>query len=52
MTKGDIFLLGVPHAYQWREGVPPSQLELDQQYRFNDRICDILAVIPTKRHCR
>ena len=42
MSKADIFLLGLPHAYQWREGVPPSQLELDQRHRFTQRMRDIL----------
>jgi len=42
MSKADIFLLGIPHAYQWREGVPPSELELEQRHRFIQRVRDIV----------
>ena len=42
MTKADIFLLGLPHAYQWLEGVSPSELELDQRHRFIERVRGIL----------
>jgi hypothetical protein len=38
MPKAEILVVGLHHAYQWREALRPSPLEREQRRRFRERI--------------